>query len=359
MNAEEEVLSWLEDEESKFIFEKRTQYNESGNDSYIAEIIDKYVPEFRGRMYQTGMEKKLIADVCDRDNIVLWGGGVKALRIINILESSGIKVNFIIDNDECRQGTYIEGIRVVAPNSIDIKNIDCLIISPNNMRKVMQIYKQAVDLGMKEDCIIKFMNYCRMSLHEEQYFDEDIIHFEKEEVFCDVGTLNLDTSIEFYNKCIASGTEKIKIYAFEPDADAYMHCKSLCDKQMDIDITLHNVALWNCDTILHFSQNGAKSRITNGGGQDTEVRAMTLDSCIADDKVTFIKMDIEGAELEALQGAREIIKKNKPKLAICVYHKKKDLIQIPLYIKGLVPEYKLYLRHYSNSATETVLYAVI
>ena len=70
-------------------------------------------------------------------------------------------------------------------------------------------------------------------------------------------------------------------------------------------------------------------------------------------------MDIEGAELESLQGARKTIRRDRPKLAVCIYHKPEDMIEIPLYIKELVPEYKLYIRHHSNSGTETVLYAVM
>ena len=69
-------------------------------------------------------------------------------------------------------------------------------------------------------------------------------------------------------------------------------------------------------------------------------------------------MDIEGAEMEALKGAESIIKSQKPKLAICVYHKEQDMTEIPIFIKKLVPEYKLFMRHYSNDAGETVLYAV-
>ena len=69
-------------------------------------------------------------------------------------------------------------------------------------------------------------------------------------------------------------------------------------------------------------------------------------------------MDVEGAELEALKGARNLIERDKPKLAICLYHKDDDIWEIPYYIKKLVPEYKLYIRHYSNYQCETVLYAV-
>ncbi len=70
-------------------------------------------------------------------------------------------------------------------------------------------------------------------------------------------------------------------------------------------------------------------------------------------------MDIEGAELEALQGAKNTIQRFLPKLAICIYHKPKDIIEIPLYIKKIAPRYNLYLRHYSNFHSETVLYAVV
>ncbi len=69
-------------------------------------------------------------------------------------------------------------------------------------------------------------------------------------------------------------------------------------------------------------------------------------------------MDIEGAEFDALKGAEKTIKKYKPKLAICVYHNPLDIVNIPLYIKELVPEYKIFLRHYSESSSETVCYAI-
>ena len=69
-------------------------------------------------------------------------------------------------------------------------------------------------------------------------------------------------------------------------------------------------------------------------------------------------MDVEGAEINALKGAEKLIKKYKPKLAICIYHKMEDMWEIPGLILSYVPEYKLYLRHYSPSKDETVLYCL-
>lgn len=87
------------------------------------------------------------------------------------------------------------------------------------------------------------------------------------------------------------------------------------------------------------------------------IETIVLDEFLRGERVTFIKMDIEGAELDALRGASQIIKEQKPKLAISVYHRDDDIVAIPKLLTGLRPDYKLYLRHYSLLLNETVLYA--
>jgi len=91
------------------------------------------------------------------------------------------------------------------------------------------------------------------------------------------------------------------------------------------------------------------------------VPVTTIDAMLAKqnskEKVTLIKMDSEGSELEALEGAKETIQRDKPKLAICIYHKPEDLTEIHLY--RLISEYRLFVRHHSNSWGETVCYAVL
>lgn len=91
---------------------------------------------------------------------------------------------------------------------------------------------------------------------------------------------------------------------------------------------------------------------------DTAIQVTSIDRSLKGKEVTFIKMDIEGSEMEALIGSGDTIKRYKPKLAICVYHRPGDIVDIPQKILELCPGYRLYLRHYSYVDTETVLYAV-
>ena len=78
-----------------------------------------------------------------------------------------------------------------------------------------------------------------------------------------------------------------------------------------------------------------------------------------DTLVSFIKMDIEGSELSALQGAARTIRRDRPLCAISAYHRPGDVIVLMQYLKSLVHEYKFAVRHYSNVDTETVLYAFV
>lgn len=110
-------------------------------------------------------------------------------------------------------------------------------------------------------------------------------------------------------------------------------------------------------TFLKFHSEQMAGHITDSG--DIVIEADTLDNIVKNEKVTFIKMDIEGAEEKALEGAERVIKEHKPILAICIYHNLEDFYKIPLLIKRYNAEYKLYIRHYTDMAdTETVCYAI-
>ena len=88
-----------------------------------------------------------------------------------------------------------------------------------------------------------------------------------------------------------------------------------------------------------------------------EIDVVSLDDYLRDKRVTFIKMDIEGAEWDTLLGAEKIIRKNKPRLAISVYHKMGDFIRIPKFLLSIHSDYKIYFRQYSLINNETIMYA--
>lgn len=109
---------------------------------------------------------------------------------------------------------------------------------------------------------------------------------------------------------------------------------------------------------MYFEARGDVASHITKQKSDYVIQVVALDQYIYHEAPTLIKMDIEGAEQEALVGARKTIQTYRPKLVICLYHKPEDLFEIPLYIKSLNSDYNLYIRQYSNTKYETVCYAV-
>lgn len=190
---------------------------------------------------------------------------------------------------------------------------------------------------------------------DNQYFCRDIIKLEDDEVFVDCGGYTGDTIESFIIN--ATGQYK-KIYVFEPDPKILVQLKQNI-KDLD-NIVVFNKGAYDMEgKVQFFNEKTGSSSIGNifEFNEQTQIEVGKIDSLI-DDKVTMIKMDIEGAELKALEGAKNIIKRDRPKLAICVYHKKEDLITIPQYINSIADGYKFYLRAHMEIASEVVLYAV-
>ena len=104
------------------------------------------------------------------------------------------------------------------------------------------------------------------------------------------------------------------------------------------------------------------SHIVEGDCEEENVETLpltTIDHTVGEEPVGFIKMDIEGAELDALHGAKGIIVRDKPLMAISAYHRTGDMLAIMDYLHRLVPEYHFFLRHYSIGTADTVLYAAV
>jgi len=191
----------------------------------------------------------------------------------------------------------------------------------------------------------------------DMFFDEKIIQLNRDEIFFDCGAFTGDTIEDFITHLKKRGIKQYKkIYAIEPDDTNFQKAKENLKNYKNIQLLKKGV--WDATGTLTFSQNASLISSISSDGEDA-IEVDTIDSIVGNEKVTYIKMDIEGAELNALRGAENTIRTNKPNLGICIYHKPEDLYKIPRYIKSIVPEYKLYLRNHLPTATDSVLYAVI
>lgn len=182
-----------------------------------------------------------------------------------------------------------------------------------------------------------------------QYF-EDFLPFNEGDVFADVGGYDGATTLEFISRC----PEYKSVYVFEPSKINYEKVtKNLTGLR---SIYCINKGLSDKEKALRFSEGlGSRSGISANGSD--EIRVGKLDDLVAE-KITFLKMDIEGSEQEALLGAKKTILSSHPILAISVYHNPEDLRKITSIVLGMRSDYKLYLRHYTEGTDETVMFFV-
>lgn len=195
---------------------------------------------------------------------------------------------------------------------------------------------------------------------EDQYFPAEVVKLSPNEVFFDCGAWTGDTLEQLMRH---TGGRIKKAVCFEPgERQARELSFKFSSEIRNGRVEVVPECLSDRAMTVHFKNcvSSMGSHIVQEPQEgDVLVPASTIDlAAQREPDVTFIKMDIEGAELAALKGAEQTIRRCRPKLAICVYHKIDDLIQIPKYIERLGMKYRFFLRHHSNSICETVLYAV-
>lgn len=185
---------------------------------------------------------------------------------------------------------------------------------------------------------------------------------EKGDYVIDGGACFGDTALIFAED--AGSTGKVFSFEFVEDNLKVFHKNLELNPHLKGRIQLFENALWsNSKESLFIHEDGAGScAMTNKLEQNAlEIPSKSIDDLVKEcniPKIDFIKLDIEGAELNCLEGAKQTILKFKPKLAICIYHNLEHFITIPKYIKELVPEYDLYIDHHTACFWETVMYAV-
>ncbi|MCR5678131.1 MAG: FkbM family methyltransferase [Agathobacter sp.] len=344
-----------------------------------------------------------------KKRVIIYGRGVASIRAIMELKGLGANVIGVVDSFSKNEG-FFAGIKVISFASIEDKDDLVIYIAVNNeeykrdilyklesknFKKTTVVCKGVIygaweynldkmtDLINKSQEKINFIlqnladeqsnkvfsnliSYRRTNDHRllediyetghKQYFPQnDFWKIEKDEVFIDAGGFDGLSTIDFAEW--TKGQYK-KSIILEADDFMYKICKEMIRIHALERVELIKKAVYSGSTTLCFDNSNCLSGSGNISDSGIEkIESISIDELNTESAITFIKMDIEGAEMEALIGAEKTIEKNHPKLAISIYHKADDLWEIPYYLMKKYPFYKFYMRHYTPYTTETIIYA--
>lgn len=345
----------------------------------------------------------------DTNKVFLYGAGEAVVWYIEFLSHNSISVDNIIVSDLSNQPSKKYGIPLIGIDEIrrTTDNYEIIIAAPKYKEEIIESIKDIVDINkvysfeteiyctfvhninqLREYYINNFkrledmywgvadeisrntleafikgrisgnQDYYKAVRVDNPYYSSDIISLSEDEVLVELGSNNGDTLLDFLNKV---ERKYKKCICFEPDEQCIKQLKDIIKNESG-NIELIELGAYDKKDILKFAVNDndekhATAHISDKGGE-LSVEVDSVDNCIHE-KITFLKMDIEGSELKALQGSKMTIQKYMPKLAVSVYHNNEDLLEIYEFIKSLPIDYNIYLRHYNHSATDTILYAVL
>jgi FkbM family methyltransferase len=194
--------------------------------------------------------------------------------------------------------------------------------------------------------------------YDAHYFRSGLFGVRDNEIFVDCGAAVGETLDHF----LEMSEERFdQIHAFEPDRDNFAQLKAKVNRYRNQpfydDIYLHNQATGDADRKVFFEHGGGEgSHIVESGEGACELDSVRLDSVLLDG-ATLMKIDVEGHELASLQGAEHVIREDKPRIAVCVYHRHDDLLTIPAYLKSLNPDYRIGFRHCNQIRFDTICFA--
>lgn len=374
----------------------------------LSSFMDSALNEFfaREKAYYFGKIKSAFPRFSFHNPVVIFGAGYIGDAYVRLLNENQIGIRAISDNDPGKWGKKISGIPVVPPETLkrlpsDMQFIIAIMhyhavqkqlqdmgfskiwphmyfptfypekfsnhyfhsgiaIILKNREKIREVFSFLADdfSGQTYLNIIKhhltldrkYLQGYVSDIKKEYY--RDVFSLTGNEVFIDGGAYDGDTVLKFLDAVRGKYTA---VFAFEPDKNVFRQLKENLGRLRLHDLHPENCGLGRKRALLSFESEGTISGRISEKGNST-IRVVPLDDYI-DYRPTFIKMDIEGAEPEALLGSKKILAKYKPKLAICLYHRPEHLWEIPLLIKKLNNKYKLFIRHYSETVHETVCYA--
>ena len=349
------VYAHLNDEISRKVFDARMMYATTGDVGYITGLEPKY-RNLNSDM-QVYVEKLQKGMHC-----LIYGTGRAAHYLAGRFKRFGVKVDCFINEDESK-GSVDEqtGIKIITEKELnenkDLYGDKTVIVSYSVKSAADEVKKRLVEeTGIDEKNIRSGIFDWRNN--QGQYFD--LFEAKENEVFVDCGCYDGATCFNFAGWCGARGFEHI--YSFEADPNNYEKAKAALEPLGKCDLYPFGTADVNkkvyfaadaFETSCIISKEEAGKRNFEGV---TEIETRSLDEVLEGKKITFIKMDIEGAEYEALQGARKLIMENRPRMAISVYHKFEDFVTLAALVLEMHPDYRISFRHYGFDELETVMY---
>ncbi len=328
-----------------------------------------------------GIEPLAFAD----NNSALWGkeiNGVQVMSLENAVSQFGQNSAFVIT---IWKG---EAIDTMAERTQQLKNLGCPKIIPFGylfwkysdiflphyaFDIPHKVYEQSEEvqnvLSLWEDDASRHEYLAQLKwrmmmdfdglpapVSHEIYFPNDLVNILSDEVFVDCGAYDGDTVRNLFSSQKAySG----KVIAFEPDPANFKQLEQYVlglPQGVHEKVSVYPYAVGAKKSKVRFEASGTEASAVGSG--DLEVDCVTLDEILADARPTYIKMDIEGSELDALAGAQNTIKKNIPVLAICSYHRQDHLWRIPALIHSYSDEYRFFLRPHLLEVWDLVCYAI-
>lgn len=353
-------------------------------------------------------------DVTDggRRPLVLLGAGQMGRAVHAALQSKPVKVICFADNDPTQWGRTVGGVPVISPRAAarDFGHEAVFVVafqaegvvlareearlSSLGARRICpfshlfrkwpetsgwpcgtpSFYRQHQEdisetLGLFEDEVSRrqFLGHLRwrmirdenalpMASPQDQYFCPDLVRLQDEECLVDGGAFDGDTIRAFLrDRCEAFA----RIHAFEPDPRSNAALRAyLSNLSVDLarKIVPYQAALGAEAGIVHLQAQG--DHLSAVGAAGTPVQVMTVDELPRDVPVSFLKLDLEGSERSALAGSRETLARDRPALAVAIYHHPNDLFGLPLLLRRLCENYRFHLRTHNRFGLDVVLYGV-
>ncbi len=349
-----------------------------------------------------------------KDLIVLFGAGHVGRKTLAGLRKVGIEPIAFVDNDERLWSTSVEGVEVLSPDEAarrhgsqatfvitiwrgeatdrmaqresQLRRLGCKYVVtfqplfwkhaevflphyavdlPHRVHRQADAVRCAGRLWSDDASRSEYLAQLRWRLLGEfdalygpvphtMYFPLELCPLTDHEVFVDCGAYDGDSIRSFLAQPKKSFQ---RIHSFEPDPANFEKLeKEVLLRPERESITLQRAAVGAHTGTVTFSGDGNEASSVGKG--DMVVNCVALDEALSDTQPTYIKMDIEGAELDALNGARKIIQRHSPVLAVCTYHVQDHLWKIPLLIQSINPNYSFFLRPHLVEGWDLVCYAI-